>query len=89
MTFCRDHLTCQSRKDFELVGAKVPALFASIKDVGHLGTFFLRGGGRMAQATVDLMDWKLRGDVSKKAQFCGTPALTKDGWTLESKNGFC
>jgi hypothetical protein len=27
--------------------------------------------------------------VSKKAQFCGTPALTKDGWTLESKNGFC
>jgi hypothetical protein len=43
----------------------------------------------MAQATVDLMDWKLRGDVSKKAQFCGTPALTADGWTLSAKNGFC
>ena len=59
------------------------------RSVGHLGTLFLKGGGRMAQATVDLMDWKLRGDVSKKAQFCGTPALTADGWTLSAKNGFC
>lgn len=79
----------QSKKDFDVVPAPVPALFASLKDVGHLGTFFVRGGGRMAKAAVDLMDWKLRGDVSKKAQFCGTPAMNADGWSLASKNGFC
>jgi hypothetical protein len=79
----------QSRKDYETVPTTVPALFASLKDVGHLGTFFVHGGGRMAKATVDLMNWKLRGDASKKAQFCGTPALNADGWSLASKNGFC
>jgi hypothetical protein len=85
------------------VPSQVPALFASLKDVGHLGTFFVLGGGRMAKAAVDLMDWKLRGDASKRALFCpvgasgagnatakaGSPALDADGWTLASKNGFC
>lgn len=46
----------------------------------------------MGRAAVAYFDWQLKGDQSKKALFCSPgadSALVKDGFTMQSKNGFC
>jgi hypothetical protein len=80
---------------------KIPALFASLKDTSHLGTFFIEGGGKEADAAAAFLDWKTRGDESKKALFCppaggqssskaATSAqMAEEGWKISTKNGMC
>jgi hypothetical protein len=61
-------------------------------DVGHIGTYYQPGGGRMGKAGVDLFRWKMKGEEALKAEFCSpspATALVADGWNIESKNGMC
>jgi hypothetical protein len=48
----------------------VPVLFASLENAAHLGTFFIVKGGKQASAALDFLDWKVRGDQSKRSLFC-------------------
>jgi hypothetical protein len=83
-----------------MMPASIPALFASLKQTSHLGTFFVEGGGKEADAAVAFLDWKTRGDESKRALFCpaegkgsskmtASSQLAEDGWKISTKNGMC
>jgi hypothetical protein len=83
--------------------AKIPAMFASTKGVSNFGTMFVAGGGKEAKAATAFLDWKTKGDQNKRSWFCQpsektmSPArqtdsitpLSKDGWTIDTKNGMC
>ncbi|KAF2402647.1 hypothetical protein EJ06DRAFT_473443 [Trichodelitschia bisporula] len=74
--------------DYKNLGA-VPALKGSI-DVGHIGTYYQKGGGKIGRAAVAYFSWKQKGETKYKAEFCGTGGeLTKVGWKFEAKNGMC
>jgi hypothetical protein len=53
----------------------VPMLFASLRDTGHLGDLFTTGGGKEGAAVIAFLDWKVKGDESKRSWFC--PADSK------------
>jgi len=87
----------QAQADYEQIPSTVPVLFATLADVSNLGTFFLAGGGKQAKVTAAFLDWKAKGDQSKRSLFCppasnltanATP-LHADGWSIYSKNGMC
>jgi hypothetical protein len=70
----------QAQADWEKMPNSIPILLASLKDVGPLGTFFLLGGGKQAKIAIDFLDWKVKGDQSKKSLFCGSSSnSTKPG----------
>lgn len=50
--------------------SSVPMLFATLKDAGHLGDIFTFGGGKEGAAAIAFLDWKIKGDESKRAWFC-------------------
>jgi hypothetical protein len=77
--------------DFKIMPPNIPTLVASI-DGGHLGSYYVKGGGRTGKATVAFLQWQQKGDMSKRALFCDPAAdsmLIKDGWNISSKNGMC
>jgi dienelactone hydrolase len=49
---------------------QVPAALV-VLPVGHLGTFYQRDGGTVAQIAVDWLDWQLRGDGAAGRSFAG------------------
>jgi hypothetical protein len=75
----------------------IPVLFASLLNSSHLGTLFVQQGGKEAVAATAFLDWKAKGDQTKKYWFCPQPSgpstmvspLIKDGWEISSKNGMC
>jgi hypothetical protein len=52
-----------------------------------MGTYFQTNGGTYGKAAVAWFNWQFKGDAAGKAMFL-TPgsALTKDGWTITSRN---
>ena len=62
--------------------AGTPALKASI-EIGHIGTYYQKYGGKMGKGAVDFFSWQQKGDQSKKALFCNPSAdsdLVKAGF---------
>ena len=55
--------------------------------VGHGGTFFGANGGVVAAASVDWLEWQLRGDASAGRSFTGANCRLcgGQGWTIERK----
>jgi len=55
--------------------------------VGHGGTFFQTNGGAVAAASIDWLDWQLRGDQTAGRSFTGANCrlCTGQGWTIERK----
>jgi hypothetical protein len=83
---------------------KIPVMFASTKNVSNFGTFFISDGGKQAKAATAFLDWKTKGDETKKSWFCQSAEKTMsqsrqagnfvsplnvDGWSIEAKNGMC
>jgi dienelactone hydrolase len=64
----------------------VPAVLVNLP-VGHGGTFFQTNGGAVAAASIDWLDWQLRGDQTAGRSFTGTNCrlCTGQGWTIERK----
>lgn len=85
----RDTNKKQGQGDYDAL-TKVPTLIAQ-SETGHIGTYYQKYGGSTSRFAVEYFDWKIKGDASKKAQFCGTaPGITKDGiFKVSSKNGIC
>jgi Chlorophyllase enzyme len=84
-----DMAQAQGLRDYALLPDSVPALLADV-DVGHIGTYYQMGGGRLGRAGVDFLRWKLKGEESLKPLFCSSEStMVKDGWTIKSKNGMC
>jgi hypothetical protein len=80
---------CQGDADYGHL--KVPALKASA-DIGHIGTYYQKYGGKMGKAAVAFFKWQQKGDLSQKPLFCSPSAdstLIKAGFKVESKNGMC
>jgi hypothetical protein len=52
-----------------------------------MGTYFDQYGGKYGKAAVAWFNWHFKNDTTSKALFL-TPesALTKDGWTIKSRN---
>jgi len=87
----KDMAQAKGDKDFSLLPANFPALKASI-DVGHIGTYYQKNGGKIGKAASAFFKWQLKGDVSQKEMFCNPKAnteLTKVGWQIESKGNIC
>lgn len=64
----------------------VPVVMVNMP-VGHSGTFFKPNGGAVAQASVDWLQWHLRGDRTAARSFVG-PACrlcVVPGWSVERK----
>jgi len=74
-------------KDYAVLPPNVPALLASINS-GHMGTYFQTDGGTYGKAAVAWFNWQFKNDAAGKALFLnpGASALTKDGWTIKSRN---
>jgi len=68
----------------------VPALKATV-DVGHIGTYYQKYGGKFGRAAVAFFKWQQKGDSASKALFCSPASseLTKVGFKIESRNGMC
>jgi len=80
-----DFVYTNGHLDFENMPKQVPVLFASLKGVSHLGTFFVDKGGKQASAAVDFLEWKTRGDEKKRALFC--PQATNSSTQASNKAG--
>ena len=61
-------------------------------EVGHIGTYYQKYGGKMGKAAVAYFSWMLKGDLEAKKLFC-SPApdsdLVKAGFKFEAKSGMC
>jgi len=73
-------------KDYQVLPPNIPALVASINS-GHMGTYFQANGGTYGKAAVAWFNWQFKNDSAGKALFLSPgSALTKDGWTIKSRN---
>jgi hypothetical protein len=79
--------TSKGERDYKNVPSKIPAVKANL-DVGHIGTFFSKQGGKFGKAAVAFFDWQLKGDEAAGKLFLDpvNSALTKDGWKIENRN---
>lgn len=77
----RDVLYKNARRDWDLIPTEVPAYFASL-DVGHLGTFYMEGGGLFADAAINWLDYELKGDDSSKQRLLDA----RDVWKVRFQN---
>lgn len=76
----------QGEKDYAVLPPSIPALVASI-NTGHMGTYFKPDGGTYGKAAVAWFNWQFKNDTAGKAMFMNpASALTKDGWTIKSRN---
>jgi len=73
------------QKDYDALPKTVPALVASI-NTGHMGTYFQANGGTYGKAAVAWFNWQLKNDTSGMAMFKAGSPLTRDGWTIKSRN---
>ncbi|KAF2672094.1 hypothetical protein BT63DRAFT_422598, partial [Microthyrium microscopicum] len=80
----------QKNGDSDYLKLQVPALKTTI-DIGHIGTYYQKYGGKMGKAAVSFFKWQQMGDTQEKAKWCGTGAteFSKLGFTTVSKNGMC
>ncbi len=64
----------------------VPVVLVNLP-VGHGGTFSRPQGGAVAAASVDWLEWQLRGDMAAGRTFTGTNCrlCTGQGWSIERK----
>ncbi|OFI35708.1 hypothetical protein BFC17_12750 [Alteromonas lipolytica] len=64
----------------------VPAVMANLQ-VGHLGTFNEANGGRVAQVTLDWLQWQLYGDEAAGRTFTGRSCrmCLDPTWTIQRK----
>ncbi len=65
----------------------VPVMFASLKSVGHEGTFRQANGGAVAAVAVDWLEWQLRDSDQAAKTFVG-PECSLCGdldWTVRKK----
>jgi len=61
-------------------------------ELGHIGTFYQKYGGKTGKAAVALLKWRFKGDLKAKELFCSPAAdseIIKMGFDIRSKNGFC
>ena len=87
----------QAQADYEQIPSTVPVLFATLADVSNLGTFFQVGGGKQGKVAAAFLDWKAKGDESKRPLFCppssnsteNASPLNAEGWKIFSRNGMC
>jgi len=65
----------------------VPAVLVNLP-VGHGGTFYKPYGGAIAQASVDWLQWQLRGDKTAARTFTGTACrlCVAPNWSIERKH---
>ncbi|ETS78338.1 hypothetical protein PFICI_10400 [Pestalotiopsis fici W106-1] len=77
----RDVLFKNAGRDWKLIPKGIPAYFASLP-TGHLGTFYEESGGLFAMATVNWLDFELKGDESSKQKLL----QAGDGWKIQSRN---
>lgn len=73
------------KDDYARIG-HVPAVLID-SDVGHGGTFREANGGRVAQISVDWLDWQLRRDKQAAKTFTGADCrlCTDSKWKIERK----
>ncbi|KAF1989990.1 hypothetical protein K402DRAFT_325423 [Aulographum hederae CBS 113979] len=84
-----DIATPNGGSDYDVLN--LPTLLATT-DIGHLGSYYQKYGGKMGKIAVDFFKWQLKGDQALKSEFCKPSAadsLGKDGWAIKSKNGIC
>jgi hypothetical protein len=77
----------KGERDYKNIPAKIPAIKANL-DVGHIGTFFSKQGGKFGKAAVAFFEWQLKGDQGAEKLFAdaANSPLIKDGWKIETKN---
>jgi hypothetical protein len=53
-----------------------------------MGTYFDAYGGKYGKAAVAWFNWHFKNDAAAKALFLSpaSSSLTKDGWTIKSRN---
>jgi hypothetical protein len=91
---CFPFQTCTNigaQGDADYANLKVPAIKLSA-EIGHIGTYYQKYGGKMGKAAVAFFKWQQKGDASQKSFFCGAGAdspLVKVGFKIVSKNGMC
>jgi len=75
------------QKDYtDALPPSIPALLATINS-GHMGTYFQANGGTYGKIAVAWLNWQFKNDASAKALLLSPgSALTKDGWTIQSRN---
>jgi hypothetical protein len=81
----------QGDRDFTTVGNTVPAL-KSTANLGHIGTFYQKYGGRMGKAAVAFFTWQMKGNQTGKAEFCNpspSSVLGGLGFNTVTKNRMC
>lgn len=73
-------------EDFSRIN-HVPVMFASLKSVGHEGTFKQENGGLAAKVAVDWLEWQLRGSGQAAKYFVGPECGLCDNpdWTVKRK----
>ncbi|RDI83005.1 hypothetical protein Vi05172_g7022 [Venturia inaequalis] len=77
--------------DYKNLPDSTPAIKGTI-EVGHIGTYYQKYGGKMGKAAVAFFGWKMKGDLEAKKLFCSpTPDsdLVKAGFKFEAKSGMC
>lgn len=81
----------QGDLDYKNLPDSTPAIKGTI-EVGHIGTYYQKYGGKMGKAAVAFFGWKMKGDLEAKKLFCSpTPDsdLVKAGFKFEAKSGMC
>lgn len=78
----QDVLYRNAGQDWELIPKQIPAYFASLNHVGHMGTYYEDGGGLFAVAAVDWLDAELKGDERSKKRLLEA----EGGWRIHSQN---
>jgi hypothetical protein len=77
--------------DYKALPSTIQSLKATV-DVGHMGSYYQKSGGRMGKAASAFFKWQFKGDTASKALFCSPTTdsfLGKLGFQIESKNGMC
>ncbi|KAF2672351.1 hypothetical protein BT63DRAFT_477129, partial [Microthyrium microscopicum] len=54
-------------KDYKML--TTPALYADA-EIGHIGTYYQKYGGKLGKIGIRFLEWKLKGDEKAKAEFC-------------------
>jgi hypothetical protein len=78
----QDVLYKSAGQDWKLIPKQIPAYFASLTNVGHMGTYCEDGGGLFAVAAVNWLDTELKGDESSKKRLLEVG----NGWLIHSQN---
>jgi hypothetical protein len=77
----------KGERDYKNLPAKIPSVKLNLP-VGHMATYGTANGGKFGKAAVAFFNWQMKNDQAAGKLFLEpeSSSLTKDGWSIVSKN---